>query len=182
MHVENWYYRRHATKTSSLRSAHRTVQQQQQRELNGDAPRADVPHADGQVQRVAPLPPQYRSCVLRARDAPHTFPLRAARTLSSPFKESSIFTFSSFKHVWRAYDLSKVIVPCGWGRSREGMILRCRGCGWNRRSRRWNVDGRLKLLPVLLLLLLLGLLLVIGTCAVPATSAPVEHPPRDLPP
>lgn len=98
MHVENWCYRRHATRTSSQRSAHRTVQQQPQRGLNGDALRADVPRADGQVQRAAPLPPQYRSCVQRVRDA-HTFPLRAARMPSSPFKESSIFTFSFFKHV-----------------------------------------------------------------------------------
>lgn len=57
------------------------------------------------------------------------------------------------------------------------MILRRRGR--DRRPRRGNVDGRLELLAVLLLLLLLLGLLVIGTCAVPATSAPVEHP---LPP
>lgn len=68
-------------------------------------------------------------------------------------------------------------VPCGRGRGGEGVILRRRGCGWNRRPGRGNVDGRLELLPVLLLLL--GLLLVVGTCAVPATSAPVEHPPRE---
>lgn len=98
-----------------------------------------------------------------------------------PSKNQAYFTFSSFKHVVRTYDLSKIVVPCGRGRSREGVILRRRSCGWNRRSGRWNVDGRLKLLPVLLLLLL-GLLLVVGTCAVPATSAPVEHPPRELPP
>lgn len=63
------------------------------------------------------------------------------------------------------------------------MILRRRGCGRDRRPRRGNVDRRLELLTVLLLLLLLGLL-VIGTCAVPATSAPVEHPlsHRELPP
>jgi len=73
-------------------------------------------------------------------------------------------------------------VPCGRGRSGERvMILRRCGCGRDCRSRRGNVDGRLKLLPVLLLLLL-GLLLVIGACAVPAASATVEHPPRELPP
>lgn len=44
-----------------------------------------------------------------------------------------------------------------------------------------NVDGCLELLSVLLLLLL-GLLLVVGTRAVTTASAPVEHPPRELTP
>lgn len=68
-------------------------------------------------------------------------------------------------------------IPCRRGRGREGVILRRRGR--DRRPRRRDVDGRLELLAVLLLLLLLRLL-VIGTSAVPATSAPVEHslPPR----
>lgn len=95
-----------------------------------------------------------------------------------PSKDHAYFTFSSFQA--RAYDLSKIVIPCGRGRSREGVVLRRRGCGWDRRSGRRHVDGRLELLPVLLLLLL-GLLLVVGTCPVPATSAPVEHPPRELP-
>lgn len=69
------------------------------------------------------------------------------------------------------------LLPCRRGRGREGVILRRRGR--DRRPRRRDVDGRLELLAVLLLLLLLRLL-VIGTSAVPATSAPVEHslPPR----
>lgn len=91
MHVENRCRRKRATRTSSRRSAHRRVQLRLRRELNEDASRADVPHADGQVQRAVPSPPRYRSCVRRARDAPHTSPLRAARMLSFPFKGSSIF-------------------------------------------------------------------------------------------
>lgn len=57
----------------------------------------------------------------------------------------------------------------------------CRRCRWNGGPRGRHVDGRLELLAVLLLLLL-GLLLVVGTRAVPAASAPVEHPPRKLEP
>lgn len=91
MHVESRCHRRHATKTSSRHSARRTVRPRPQRGLNEGAPRVDGPRADGQVQRAVPSPSRCRSCVQRARGAPHTFPLRAARTPSFPFKESSTF-------------------------------------------------------------------------------------------
>lgn len=79
-------------------------------------------------------------------------------------------------------------LPSRRARAGEGMVLgRGRGCrrcgrGRDRRPRGRHVDGRLKLLAVLLLLLLLRLLLVIRAGAVPATSAPVKHPPRELTP
>lgn len=152
-----------------------------------------------------------RSRGRRARGGPRTSRLHAAtRLLSSPFRFISFRVVSgggtigalvgSVERERReerngrcrppltADGTPNVDLPGGRTGTGERVVLSrrcgcrgCRRCRWNGGPRGRHVDGRLELLAVLLLLLL-GLLLVVGTRAVPAASAPVEHPPRKLEP